>query len=119
MPTKDFWTSLMNVAYLAVLSTMNEDELTEHIAVLRADLARLAELHRRDRVTWYAPGPDGHPLGKLRPRIESTRARWNACRERLAAAESNLLIRRSRRQLDWDEPTETDMERLSGKLRAS
>ena len=58
-------------------------------------------------------------MGKLRPRLVATKAKWKDYWTRQVAAESELARRRSRRRIDWDEPTDTDMDSLRGKLRAS
>jgi hypothetical protein len=103
------------------LSEMTDAELEKHIDALRAERKRLADLLDHDRgLLWRGHGGDmDGPLGKLRPRLVNTKAKRKECRERLAAAESELALRRSRRRIDWDEPTETDLERLRNKLRAS
>ena len=98
---------------------MSDAELEEYIAGLRAERKTLADLHARDRGMLSLTGDQDYPLGKLRPRLVATKAKWKTYGTRQAAAESELARRRSRRRIDWDEPTVTDLERLKGKLRAS
>jgi hypothetical protein len=54
----------------------------------------------------------------LRVRLQLEQVPGKDYRTRLVAAESELARRQSRRRIDWDEPTDTDVERLRGKLRA-
>ena len=104
-----------------LLSEMSDAELEQHMGALRAERQRLGDVLDHDRgLLWRGhDGDKGGPLGKLRPRLVNMKAKRKECRERLAAAESELARRRSRRRIDWDEPTETDLERLRNKLRAS
>ena len=103
----------------SLLSEMGDAELEKYIEVLRADQTMLADLHDRDRRILAMGGDEDIPLGKLRPRLVATKTKWKNYRTRLAAAESELARRRSRSRSEWDEPTDTDLERLHGKLRAS
>jgi hypothetical protein len=102
-----------------LLSEMSDPELEEYVEGLRAERKRLADLHVRDRGMLAMGGDEGRPHGKLRPRLVATKAKWKDYGTRLVAAESELARRRSRRRIDWDEPTDTDMDRLSNRLRAS
>jgi hypothetical protein len=102
----------------SLLSEMGDAELEKYIEVLRTDQTMLADLHDRDRRMLAMGGDEDRPLGKLR-RGWWLRRRSGRLQTRLATAESELARRRSRRRNDWDEPTDTDLERLHGKPRAS
>ncbi len=94
-----------------LLIELSDQELTNYIDVVRAEADRLEDLFLRDRAT-LGDGPSKHgPLGKLRPRISRTRAKWRECRARQSAAEVEATKRRLFKSSDWDEPTLTDAER--------
>jgi hypothetical protein len=106
----------IDLRYRRLLSEMSDAELAQYIDSLREEQARLAELHHRD--SRLLAEPHAGALGKLRPRLVLTKAKWKAFGTRRLAAQSELAVRRTRRTVDWDAPTETDPERLRGKLRS-
>jgi hypothetical protein len=106
-------------ANFPVLSILTDDELNEHIETLRIQLLQFADLDRRDATSQSALWPVACALGKLRPRIENTKAKMRARQEHLDAAEVELRRRHVAMPTDWDEPTETDLELLALGRRAS
>jgi len=93
-----------------LLAELTDTELHALLDVMEREHDRLAALLEHDRSLLHRPGAARGPLGKLPQRFARTRARWNDCRMRRSAVESEVRKRRLFTATDWDEPTLTDLE---------
>ena len=87
---------------------MSDLELGRHHAAVSAELVRLGGLLERDARMAAGARPPPMAVGKLTQRLVRTRSRWNHCRARQAAAESEI------RRRQGAELALTELERHTG-----